>query len=114
MSQFFRRLQYLLHRRRYDQELASDLELHREMAARCGDRNLGNSLRLREEARDAWGWSWIERFSQDLRYAVRLLLRSPGFTLAAVLMLAVGIGANVAIFGFFDLMFLRPLDVRDP
>ena len=49
-----------------------------------------------------------------MRYAARVLRKSPGFTLAAVLMLAIGIGVNVAIFGFFDLMVLRPLNVRDP
>ncbi len=51
---------------------------------------------------------------QDLRYGARMLRRSPGFTAAAVLMLALGVGVNVAAFGFFDLMFLRPLPVRDP
>jgi predicted permease len=113
MSELFRRLRYLVHRRRFDQELAGDLEFHREMAAREG-RNFGNALRLREEARDAWGWTWIDRLSQDLRYAARMLRKSPGFTTAAVAMLALGIGVNVAAFGFFDLMFLRPLPVRDP
>src|ERR1700675_5019150 len=113
MNEFFRRLRYLLNRRRFDQELANDMEFHREMAAREG-RRFGNTLQLREEARDAWGWTWIERFSQDLRYAARMLRKSPGFTLAAVLMLAIGIGVNVAAFSFFDLMVLRPLAVRDP
>jgi predicted permease len=114
MSDFFRRLQYLMHRRRFDQELANDMEFHREMAAREGEGNLGNTLHLREEARDAWGWTWIERLSQDLGYAARMLRKSPGFTVAAVLMLAIGIGVNVAVFGFFDLMVLRPLNVREP
>jgi predicted permease len=113
MNELFRRLRYLLHRRRFDQELANDLEFHREMAERAG-KPLGNALQLREEARDAWGWTWLDRFSQDLRYAARMLRKSPGFTLVACLMLAIGIGVNVAIFGFFDLMVLRPLNVRDP
>jgi predicted permease len=113
MKQFIRRLQYLLHRRRFDRELANDLEFHREMAERAG-KPLAHTLLLREEARDAWGWTWIDRFAQDLRYAARMLRKSPGFTAAAVLMLALGIGVNVAAFGFFDLMFLRPLPVRDP
>jgi predicted permease len=113
MTQLIRRLRYLLNRRRFDQELSSDLEFHREMAAREG-RAIGSTLRLREEARDAWGWTWIERLSQDLRYAARMLRKSPGFTLAAVLMLAIGIGVNVAAFGYFDLMVLRPLPVREP
>lgn len=113
MSELLRRLHYLLHRRRLDAELANDMEFHREMAARDG-RRLGNTLRLREEAREAWGWMWIDRLAQDLRYAARLLRRSPGFTMAAVLTLAIGIGANVAAFGFFDLIVLRPLPVREP
>src|SRR6204780_809309 len=114
MKQFFRRLRYLWNRRRFEQELAGDMEFHREMAARAGNGNFGSTLRLREESREAWGWTWLDRLSQDLRYAVRMLQKSPGFTVAAVLMLAIGIGVNVAAFGFFDLMFLRPLPVRDP
>jgi predicted permease len=114
MNQFFRRLQYQLRRRRFDQELADDMEFHREMAVREGNRNFGNTLQLREEARDAWGWTWIDRLFQDLRFASRMLRKSPGFTLAAVLMLAIGLGVNVAAFGFFNLMVLRPLPVRDP
>src|SRR5450755_1808158 len=113
MKKLMRRLAYLLHRRRFDQELAADLDYHREMAAGSG-MPLGNALQLREQARDAWGWIWVERLTQDLGYAVRMLRKSPGFTLAAVLMLAVGIGVNVAVFGFFDLIVLRPLNVRDP
>jgi hypothetical protein len=107
MNELFRRVRYLLQRRRFDQELANDLDFHREMADRAGS-PLRNTLQLREAARDAWGWTWIDRFAQDLRYAVRMLRKSPGFTLAAVLMLAIGIGVNVAVFGFFDLMVLRP------
>jgi hypothetical protein len=115
MTDFFRRLWYLLNRRRFDQELANDLEVHREMAAHAGnDTPFNGTLRLREEAREAWGWTWIDRFVQDLRYAGRMLRKSPGFTATAVLMLAIGIGVNVAAFGFFNLMFLRALPVRDP
>jgi predicted permease len=113
MNEFFRRINYLLHRGRLDRELANDMDFHREMAERTGA-TLGNSLRLREEARDAWGWVWIDRLAQDLRYATRVLRKSPGFTLAAVLTLAVGIGVNVAAFSFFDKAALTPLPVRDP
>ncbi len=114
MKSLIRRLRYLLNRRRFDQELANDMEFHREMAARQGNRNFGNTLRLREEARDEWGWVWIDSFLQDVRYATRMLHHSPGFTLTAIAMLALGIGINVAAFGFFNLMVLRPLPVRDP
>ncbi|MGH9822778.1 MAG: ABC transporter permease, partial [Blastocatellia bacterium] len=114
MPEFIRRLRYLLNRSRFDRELAGDMEFHREMAARETGNGFGDPLRIREEAREAWGWTWIDRFGQDLRYGARMLLKSPGFTAAAVLMLALGIGVNVAVFGFFDLMVLRPLPIRDP
>lgn len=114
MSEIFRRIQYLLNRGRMDAELESDMEFHREMAERGGRSNFGDTLRLREDAREAWGWMWIDRLGQDLRYALRVLRNAPGFTLAAVLMLALGIGVNVAAFGFFNLIVLKPLPVRDP
>ncbi len=114
MKQLFRRLGYLLNRRRFDQELQSDMQFHQEMAAREGRANFGNALRLREDARQAWGWTWIDRLAQDLQYAARILRRSPGFTIAAVLVLAVGIGVNVAAFVLFDLLALKPLPVPDP
>ena len=111
MNEFFRRLRYLLSRRRFDLELESDMEFHREMAAKEGRDNFGNVLRLREDAREAWGWVWIDRLAQDLRYGVRVTLRSPGFTLVAVLVLAIGIGINVAAFSLFDMVALKPLPV---
>jgi predicted permease len=114
MQSLFRRLNYLLNRRRLDAELADEMEFHREMAARDGHAPFGNPLRLREEAREVWGAVWMDRLTQDLRFALRLLRRSPGFTLAAVLMLAFGIGINVAAFSFFNLIVFRPLPLRDP
>jgi predicted permease len=114
MGELFRRLRYLLSRRRLDRELENDMEFHREMAAREGKKNFGNVLRLREESREAWGWTWIDRLLQDLGYGVRMLRRSPGFTLTAVLVLAVGIGVNVAAFSFFNVVMLQPLPIRDP
>ncbi len=115
MKQLYRRLYYLLNRSRFDRELADDMEFHREMAARNGNESsFGNPLKLREESRDAWGWTWIDRLGQDLRYAARTLRKSPGFTLAAVAMLAIGIGVNIAAFGFFNLLVLKPLPIQDP
>jgi hypothetical protein len=114
MKESIRRLAYLLTRRRRERELVDEMDFHREMAARAGGMPLGNVLRLREDARDAWGWTWLDRAAQDLRYAARILRRSPGFTIAAIGMLAIGIGVNVAAFGFLNVAFLRPLQVREP
>ncbi len=114
MGELFRRIRYLLFRRRFESELAGDIEFHREMAARAGRRNFGNELRMREQAREAWGWTWLDRLAQDLRYGSRMLARSPGFTVVAVLVLAIGIGVNVSAFGIFNLVALKPLPVRDP
>ncbi|MGO9338416.1 MAG: ABC transporter permease [Terracidiphilus sp.] len=114
MGELFRRIKYLVNRRRLDAELASDMEFHREMTARAGRSNFGNTLRMREQAREAWGWTWLDRLIQDLRYGVRILARSPGFTLMAVLVLAIGIGINVSAFSLFESIALKPLPVRDP
>ena len=109
-----RRFRYLFQHRRLQSELADDIEFHREMAARSGNRNFGNVLRMQEQAREAWGWMWIDRLMQDLHYAGRILLRAPGFTVAAVLVLAIGIGANLTAFSLFNLIALKPLPIRDP
>ena len=114
MGELFRRFRYLLHQRRLQRELANDMEFHREMAERSGNTNFGNVLRMQEQAREAWGWMWVDRLIQDLRYAARILRRSPGFTLTAVVVLAVGIGANVTAFSLFNLLALKPLPIRDP
>jgi predicted permease len=114
MSEFFRRLRYLLNRRRFDRELASEMEAHRELAARDGGKPFGNAARLREEARDAWGWTWIDRLFQDLHYASRVLRKSPGFTFVVILSLMLGIGANTAIFQILNAVRLRNLPVSNP
>ena len=61
-----------------------------------------------------WGWDWLESFSQDIGYGTRALLRSPGITLVALASLALGIGANTAIFSLLDAVMLRSLPVKDP
>src|SRR5579875_1657191 len=113
MKQLFRRLGYLLNRRRFDRELESDMQFHREMAAQAGRANFGNMLQLRKQARDAWGWTWIDRLWQDLHYGFRVMARAPGFTLMAVSVLGIGIGVNVIAFSLFDMVALRPLPVPD-
>ncbi|HEY2171219.1 MAG TPA: ABC transporter permease [Candidatus Angelobacter sp.] len=114
MGELFRRLRYLLFHRRFDRDLENEMEFHREMAAQQGRRNFGNTLRLREQSREAWGWTWIDRLLQDLRYAARILWRSPGFTLTAVVVLTLGIGVCVTAFSLLNVVALKLLPVRDP
>jgi predicted permease len=94
-----------------DAELKSEMEAHREMMMQSHRTNFGSVLRLREEAREAWGWMWLDRLGQDLRYGIRVLARTPAFTLTAVLVLAVGIGINVAAFSLFDMLALKYMPV---
>ncbi len=77
-------------------------------------RAFGNVMVVREEVQDVWGWTMIEQFLQDVRYALVTMRRSPGFALAAVFSLALGIGMNAGIFSFADAVVFRPLPILDP
>jgi predicted permease len=77
-------------------------------------RTFGNPALLREQTRVTWGWSGLEAVLRDLRYSVRTLVRTPGFALIAILVMALGIGANVALFTIVRGVLLRPLPFRDP
>ncbi len=118
IQEIYRRLGYLLFRNRRRRELQAEMEFHREMAVRAGKpdakRRFGNPTLLQEQAREAWGWTWIDRLGQDLSYAARTLRRSPGFTLAAVVVLALGIGTNIFLFSAMDWAFFKSLPLRDP
>jgi putative ABC transport system permease protein len=85
-----------------------------EQASAAARREFGNAVLVKEVTREMWGWSSLERLAQDLRYGLRTMRRSPGFTAVAVLSLALGIGANTAIFSLIDALMLRSLPVKDP
>ena len=106
-----RRLWYLLNRRRLERDLQREMEIHRAQMAE--PRGFGNTLRLREESNDAWGWRWLDEACRDLRFAARTLRQSPGFTIGASLVLALGIGLNLTLFQIYNATFLQPLNVRD-
>jgi predicted permease len=77
-------------------------------------RRFGNVTLAQERSREMWGWNWAETLWQDLRFGLRMLAKNPGFTVAVVLTLAVGIGVNTAAFTAYKAFFDRSLDARDP
>jgi predicted permease len=122
------RLRALFRRRAADRELDDELRLHLELqaekyiragtapdaAARRARMELGGIEQVKERTRDAWGTQAIESTFQDVGYAFRVLRKSPAFTGAVVLSLALGIGANTAIFTLIDAVMWRSLPVADP
>jgi predicted permease len=127
-AELARRLSMLFRRQRFDTDLKEEMRLHLELRAQeklqaglsphearsAAMRRFGNPTVLRETSHAAWGWQWFERFLQDVSYGLRAMLRSPGVTAIAILSLALGIGANTAIFSLLDAVMLRSLPVQEP
>ncbi len=95
------------------QELIESGVPHEEAWQRAR-REFGNPTRVVESSREVWVWTWLEQLAQDLRYALRMMAANPLFTLLAVVSLALGIGANTAIYSFMDAILLRSLPVKNP
>jgi macrolide transport system ATP-binding/permease protein len=128
VASFFRKLKWFVQRRRREDELREELQFHLdqetelhgeaglpEQEARwAARRELGNLARLREDTRSAWGWPRLEQLGQDLRYALRAMAANKPFSLLVIISLALGIGANTAIYSFMDSILLRSLPVSGP
>ncbi len=107
-----------------ERELRSDLELEEEEQREGGIaeeearyaalRAFGNPVLIREQTLAVWSWNWLESLARDLRFSLRTLRRSPGFSVIAILVMALGIGANVALFTVVRGVLLKPLPFDDP
>src|SRR5215470_4982782 len=122
------KLRALLRKSEVERELDEELRYHIEQqveqnvrlgmnpeeARRAALRSFGGVEQAKEQSRDARGLRWLEEFWQDLRYGARILWTNRGFTLTAMLTLALGIGANTVIFSIINAVWLRPLPYPDP
>jgi predicted permease len=124
LGEVWRRVAMLLRRRKFDRELDEEMRLHLELrqqeqlqsgmtaghAQAAARRQFGNLTSLRERSRIAWGWEWFESVAQDVRYALRSLLRERGVSTLCLLILALGIGASTALYSVWRSALVFPYD----
>jgi predicted permease len=127
LHKFFMQWQMLIHRGRAGKQLQDELQFHleqqiaenesagmsREAARRAALRGFGNPATLRDQARDTWSWHGLELFLGDVRFGIRTLVRTPGFSVLAILVMGLGIGANVALFTVVHSVLLKPLPFKN-
>ena len=123
-----KRLRHFWQRRRFESDLSEELQIHRQMAEErlreagaseqaardAAHRQFGSAALALEQSRGVWGFGWAEELSQDVRYAARGWLRSPGFALTVIATIGLALGLNTALFTAFNHYVLRPVAVRDP
>ncbi|NYF52955.1 ABC transporter permease [Tunturiibacter gelidoferens] len=99
-----------------DQQIAENIAagMAPDQARSAALRTFGNPTLLHDQARSTWSWSWLEKFTRDVRYGARTLVRSPGFAIVAVLVMALGIGATTSLFTIVRAVLLKPLPFHDP
>src|ERR1700722_2540403 len=128
IGELIRRLAMVFRRRQLDLDLEEEMRLHLDLrcqqqiesglsptaASQAANRKFGNETHLKEKSIMTWGSEGLESFFHDAAYGARALLRNPALTLVALLSLALGIGANTAIFSLLDAVLLRSLPVKDP
>jgi len=128
LAQFWTRTKMLFGRgkaeARLDEELRDHLErqiaeniaagMSADEARHAAMRTFGNPALLRDQAHETWSWNWLDLLLRDVRYGMRTLTRTPGFAAIAILVMALGIGANVALFTIVRSVLFKPLPFRDP
>jgi hypothetical protein len=128
MSRILKKIVQWLNPARQQDDLTEEMQLHVELRAQRlreaglsdnaaiaeASKRFGNKLRLQEECRSAWGVRWLDELRQDLSHSVRLLHRDWIASTAAILTLALGIGATGAAFAFVEELILRPLPISRP
>ena len=107
LIEWLRRLWYFLNRSRFERDLQQEMDAHRELMGE--PQRFGNTLRLREQSRDVWGWNWLDGLQRDLRYGFRGLRRERTFATAAILTLSLGVATITTVFSVADSELWKPL-----